>query len=59
MAIKFSAKPLSEAVSTKDDKSAPATGAVKSATLVVDGATDLFEPDAGKPIAKAKARKKK
>jgi hypothetical protein len=59
MAIKFSAKPQSGAVSAKDGKSAPAADAGRQATLTADGATDLFEPDAGKQTARAKARKKK
>ena len=59
MAIRFSAKPQSGAVSAKDGKSAPAADGEKTTALTADGATDLFEPDAGKQTARAKARKRK
>jgi hypothetical protein len=59
MAIKFSARPQSGAVSAKDGKTPPAADTEKPAALAGDSATDLFEPDAGKQTVKAKARKKK
>jgi hypothetical protein len=59
MAIRFSTKPQSATVPAKGDESAPATDGEKTTALTADGATDLFEPDAGKQAVKAKARKRK